>query len=146
MRLHGSCAALDDDAVLLLGPSGVGKSDMVLRLIDRGFSLVGDDQVEVEAGRVMGAKPLLGMIELRGIGLFHAEHRESARLRLVVGLAAEPEKDRLPVRLPAPGNDPEFGVPRIEIDPRAASAAIRVHWALDAACGRRTQHCGAFAA
>lgn len=140
MRLHGSCATLGDDAVLLLGPSGIGKSDLLLRLIDRGFVLVGDDQLELEAGRIKGVSPLIGMIELRGIGLFRADHRDSARLRLVVRLGAA--KDRLP----APGNDAEFGVPLIELDPCAASAAVRIHWALDAACGRRMQHCGAFAA
>ncbi|MCU4159101.1 aldolase [Acidiphilium sp. AL] len=140
MRLHGSCATLGDDAVLLLGPSGIGKSDLLLRLIDRGFVLVGDDQLELEAGRIKGVPPLIGMIELRGIGLFRADHRDSARLRLVVRLGAA--KDRLP----APGNDAEFGVPLIALDPCAASAAVRIHWALDAACGRRMQHCGAFAA
>lgn len=140
MRLHGSCATLGDDAVLLLGPSGIGKSDLLLRLIDRGFVLVGDDQLELEAGRIKGVSPLIGMIELRGIGLFRADHRDSARLRLVVRLGAA--KDRLP----APGNDAEFGVPLIALDPCAASAAVRIHWALDAACGRRMQHCGAFAA
>ncbi|MCF3946018.1 HPr kinase/phosphorylase [Acidiphilium iwatense] len=140
MRLHGSCATLGDDAVLLLGPSGIGKSDLLLRLIDRGFVLVGDDQLELEAGRIKGVSPLIGMIELRGIGLFRADHRDSARLRLVVRLGAA--KDRLP----APGNDAEFGVPLIALDPCAASATVRIHWALDAACGRRMQHCGAFAA
>lgn len=140
MRLHGSCAALDDDAALLLGPSGTGKSDLLLRLLDRGFSLIGDDQLDLDAGRIRAAPPLIGMIELRGIGLFRTDHRESARLRLVVRLGAAAD------RVPLAGNDAEFGVPLIGLDSRAASAAIRVHWALDAARGRRIQHCGAFAA
>jgi HPr kinase/phosphorylase len=37
MQIHASCAARDGAGVLILGASGAGKSDMVLRLIDRGF-------------------------------------------------------------------------------------------------------------
>ena len=48
MPLHGSCAALGGDAVLFLGPPGAGKSDLVLRLMGRGWMLVADDQVELE--------------------------------------------------------------------------------------------------
>jgi hypothetical protein len=51
MRFHASCAARMGeggfDAVLLLGTSGSGKSDLLLRLIDRGWALVADDQVIV---------------------------------------------------------------------------------------------------
>ena len=41
--LHASCVAIDDRAVLIEGSSGSGKSDLALRLIDRGARLVSDD-------------------------------------------------------------------------------------------------------
>jgi HPr kinase/phosphorylase len=138
MLLHGSCAALGDEAVLLLGPPGSGKSDLLLRLIDRGFSLVGDDQVLFADGKIRAPQELAGMIELRGLGLFKLDAREEASLRLVVHLEGSAE------RLPHPRTNPDFGTPEITLDPWISSAPIRVHWALDALSGRRTQHCGAF--
>lgn len=140
MLLHGSCAALGDDAVLLLGPPGSGKSDLLLRLIDRGFCLVGDDQVVVVHGRVRAPQLLAGMMELRGLGLFTGPACEEASLRLVVQLGHET------TRLPSPRPHPAFGTPEITIDPRMASAPIRIHWAIDALAGRRQQACGAFVA
>lgn len=140
MRLHASCAALDGDAVLITGPSGAGKSDLLLRLIDRGFTLVADDQVEIEQGIVRAPTALAGHVEMRGIGLFLIPSLASARLRLVVRLG-----QRSP-RLPEPSHADGLGVPEIAIDPAAASAPMRVHWALDTVCGRRQQLCGAFAA
>src|SRR3546814_9666093 len=41
--LHASCVAIGGRAVLIEGPSGSGKSDLALRLIDRGAKLVADD-------------------------------------------------------------------------------------------------------
>jgi HPr kinase/phosphorylase len=137
MRVHASCAALNDDAVLLVGPPGAGKSDLLLRLIDRGFALIGDDQIIIEGGQVRPCTAIAGMVELRGLGLFELEFRPSATLRLIVQLGAHAA--RLPAFAPS-------ATPMIALDPSAPSAPIRVHWALDAACGRRTQRCGAFAA
>ncbi len=52
MQIHATCCALDAGkgpaGVLLLGPPGSGKSDLALRLIDAGFSLVADDRVEID--------------------------------------------------------------------------------------------------
>jgi HPr kinase/phosphorylase len=108
-----------------------------MRLIDRGFALIGDDQIIIDGGHVRPCTAIAGMVELRGLGLFELEFRPSATLRLIVQLGGEA------ARLP------EFArsaIPTIALDPSTPSAPIRVHWALDAACGRRTQRCGAFAA
>ena len=51
--LHATSVAIDGRAVLLCGPSGVGKSDLALRLIDRGATLVSDDYTLVQ--RIDGA-------------------------------------------------------------------------------------------
>lgn len=140
MLLHGSCAALGDEAVLLLGPPGSGKSDLLLRLIDRGFSLVGDDQLLFANGKIRAPQELAGMIELRGLGLFKLDALAEAWLRLVVHL------DGITDRLPHSRTNPDFGTPEITLDPWTSSAPIRVQWALDALGCRRIQHCGAFVA
>ncbi|MCW8306515.1 aldolase [Acidiphilium sp. PA] len=140
MSVHGSCAAFGDDAILLLGSPGSGKSDLLLRLLDRGFSLVGDDQLVIENTRIRAATPLSGLLEVRGVGIFQVPCQASAHLRLIVTLGIEA------VRLPAPVADPALNIATLTVDPRAPSAAIKIAWALDAICGRKTQYCGAFAA
>src|SRR5258708_9931888 len=60
-------------AVLLRGPSGSGKSDLALRLIEAGARLIADDQtVLVRQGEVVIAGPparIAGLIEARGVGI-----------------------------------------------------------------------------
>ena len=69
MFLHATCVAINDQGVLLVGPSGVGKSDLALRLIDGGAELVSDDQTKVclEKGKLLASPPdkLAGMLEIR---------------------------------------------------------------------------------
>ena len=145
MYWHASCVARQHrpggDALLLLGPSGAGKSDLLLRLIDQGFALVADDQVIIEDGLARPPAPLAGMLEVRGLGLFQLPYVAPARLRLVVSLGAMPA-----ARLPRPSLHPGLGLPEIIVDPATPSAPARVALALEAACGRVTQHAGAFAA
>jgi len=94
MRIYGTCVALSGLGVLLRGPSGSGKSDLALRLIDGGACLVADDQVELAldaAGRVMAQAPraLAGLLEVRGIGILRMETARTAPVALVVDLEAD---------------------------------------------------------
>lgn len=139
MQIHASCGARDGAGVLLLGPPGAGKSDLLLRLLDRGFELVADDRVEVEGNEVFAPPALAGLLEVRGLGLLRLPHRPRARLVLAVELGAGGE------RLPEPARHPRFGVPLVALDPFAVSAAQRVALALDCAEGRLAQQAGAFA-
>jgi HPr kinase/phosphorylase len=138
-QIHASCIARDDAGVLLLGPSGAGKSDLALRLIDRGFILVADDRVDIAAGIARPPPALAGLLEIRGLGIVRLAYLPAARLALAVMLAADAE------RLPMPSRDRELDVPRIALDPAAASAPARVALALDAALGRCAFLAGAFA-
>jgi HPr kinase/phosphorylase len=140
MQVHGSCAARDGAGVLLMGPPGSGKSDLVLRLLSRGFDLVADDRVDITDGIASAPAALAGMLEVRGLGLMHLPHRPTAAIALVVALGATPP------RLPLPTRHPTLALPQVGIDAAAASAPERVALALDCALGRVTQRAGAFVA
>lgn len=139
MTMHASCAARDGAAVLLIGPPGSGKSDLTLRLMDRGFLLVADDQVEITDGMAAPPAVLAGLLEVRGLGLLRLRHLPRARLALAVELTDAPE------RLPQPRRHAGLGLPLVALDPRGASAPQRVELALDCALGRVAQEAGAFA-
>jgi HPr kinase/phosphorylase len=145
MRFHASCAAKlgpdgSPDGVLLLGSAGSGKSDLLLRLLERGWLLVADDQVLVEAGIARAPDALAGMLEVRGLGLFKLNFCPAAPLRLVVRLGVPPD------RLPLPARDEATGLPVVMIDALQHSAPERLSMALDAACGRVSQVAGSFQA
>ncbi len=140
MQIHASCVARDGAGVLLLGLSGSGKSDLALRLIDRGFVLVADDRVEIEAGIAWPPAPLAGLLEIRGLGILRLPHLARATLALAVELGADGD------RLPRPQRHPGLDLPLIRLDSRRVSAAVLVSHALDCATGLRPTHAGAFGA
>jgi len=73
MQVHGALVEVLKVGVLLLGPSGVGKSETAVELVSRGHKLAADDVVElrVVAGRLRGRAPELIRyhLELRGLGI-----------------------------------------------------------------------------
>ena len=138
VELHASCVARDGAAILLLGPSSSGKSDLALRLLGRGFALVADDRAIVQNGIVRPAPALAGLLEVRGLGILRLPHLPEARLALAARLAT-------PERLPAPSHHPELHVPELRVAPFAASAPDLLILALDCALGRIGQVAGAFA-
>jgi HPr kinase/phosphorylase len=138
MQIHGSCVARDGAGVLLLGPSGCGKSDLVLRLLECGFVLVADDRVIVEAGMARAPDALLGLLEIRGLGILRLPYVHTVRLALAVELG-------LPERLPMPRQMNGVDLPLVTVDPAMASAPLRVARALDCALGLTPQIAGAFA-
>ncbi len=74
MTVHGSLLEVHGVGVLLLGPSGVGKSECALELVSRGHRLVADDAVELtrgDDGRLVGRAPerIRDHMEIRGLGI-----------------------------------------------------------------------------
>ena len=128
--VHGTAIVIGDSAVLIVGASGAGKSDLALRLIDRGAMLVADDGVVVTAegteAMVRAPERIAGRMEVRGVGLVATPHHAVARLALCVELG--PEDERLPERRTR--DLAGIAVPVVTIDPHTASAPIKVEWAL----------------
>lgn len=139
-RRHGSCVSRDGDGILVVGPPGSGKSDLVLRLLSRGFELVADDQVDITDGVASCPAELAGLLEVRGLGIVRLPYRAQARLTLIIELDGHAD------RMPLPQQHPELRLPIVRIDATAASAPERVVLALDCATGRVSQVAGAFAA
>lgn len=99
LRLHASAVVIGEDGVLITGPSGSGKSDLALRLIDRGARLLGDDQILLTAdgerliGNGLGG--FRGRMEIRGAGFADLPWAARAEIKLHVELG------EMNARLPA---------------------------------------------
>ena len=123
---------MDGAGILLRGPSGSGKSDLALRLIDGGARLVADDQTELRrtaTGVVASAPPTIaGLIEIRGLGLLPCPAVASAPLRLVVDLVAPEQVERLPE--PRLCRYLDCAIPLISLAPFEASAPAKLRFAL----------------
>jgi serine kinase of HPr protein (carbohydrate metabolism regulator) len=130
--LHASTVAMEGRAVVISGPSGAGKSDLALRLLDRGFTLVSDDQTIVrrDSNRLIASAPptIAGKLEIRGIGIIDMEQTNDVPIALLVELTSDIQ------RLPDDSRErPILGipVPLISIDAMTASAPSKVALALD---------------
>ncbi len=134
LLVHATTIAIGDRAVLLRGPSGSGKSDLALRLIDAGARLVSDDQSQLwregEVVLVRAPGPIAGLIEARGVGIMKLDSLPVARLALIADLVAP---DRVE-RLPEPSSETIFGltIPLVAIAPFEASAPVKLRLALAA--------------
>lgn len=130
--LHATCIAINGRGVLLTGASGSGKSDLALRLIDRGAALIGDDGIVVEArgGRLHArAGPnIAGQIEVRGIGIVVLPAAAEATLALTIALdqpVSRMPDETLPCRVIE-----GLSLPLIALDPFEASAPVKIEKAL----------------
>ncbi|MBV9826305.1 MAG: HPr kinase/phosphatase C-terminal domain-containing protein [Alphaproteobacteria bacterium] len=137
MLIHATAVAIDGQAVLLRGFSGVGKSDLGLRLIDAGAVLIADDQCELRRGGdtvlVRCPATIAGLIELRGIGIMRVAAMEEAPLAIIADLMPSGMIERLPTR----HYEQLLGVriPTIVVAAFEPSAAIKVRMALHAFTG-----------
>ena len=130
--VHASSVAVGGRAVLITGPSGSGKSDLALRLLDRGFTLVSDDQTIVrrDGDRLIASAPaqIAGKLEVRGIGIVDMDSRDDVPVALIVELTSNidrlPDEDRQRLVL-------GVTLPVVSIDAMTASAPSKVALALE---------------
>lgn len=138
-QIHATCIAIDGAGVLLRGASGSGKSDLALRLMDRGAHLVADDRVHLTRHEnfIIAGVPdtIAGMIEARGVGIVDALPHVEARLRLVIDLVP---RDDVP-RLPEPENARILGcdIALLRLHAFDASTPIKIRLALDGVSGAK---------
>ncbi|WP_417459687.1 HPr kinase/phosphorylase [Kordiimonas sp.] len=98
--IHGTVVDVAGAGVLLRGPSGSGKSDLALRLIDRGAVLIADDQVLLRQGSrgLVATAPdrIYGLVEVRGLGIVSIPAAKFSLVKLVVDLVPHDDIPRLP--------------------------------------------------
>lgn len=142
--IHATAIAVGNDAALIRGPSGSGKSDLALRclalapgtLIPAPAGLVSDDQVCLErvGERLRASAPpaIRGKLEVRGMGILSVPAVESAELVLVADLVSPSEIERLPDPIPSL-NLLGVEVPLLRLAPFEQSAPVKLLLALSAA-------------
>ena len=79
ISMHGVLVEVYGEGILILGESGVGKSETALELVKRGHRLIADDLVEIRRvsdTTLLGAAPenIRHLIEIRGIGIVDIKH------------------------------------------------------------------------
>jgi serine kinase of HPr protein (carbohydrate metabolism regulator) len=129
--VHAGAVAIDGRGVLIGGRSGAGKSDLALRLIDRGALLISDDYAHVRriASRAIVSAPptILGKMEVRGLGIAEMETAQDVPIGLFVDL------DHAPERQPEPGETrmvAGISIPVLRLAGLEASAPLKVEMAL----------------
>lgn len=115
MRIHGVLVDVFEVGVLLLGRSGIGKSECALDLVQRGHRLVADDVVECDfrpPGKVFGeAAPLLRYhIEVRGLGILD--------LKELFGVTGVRDRKRIDLVVQMEDEDSESTIDRLGLDVR----------------------------
>lgn len=125
---HASCVEFNGKGILILGASGSGKSDLALRLIDAGGTLISDDYVDVinknDTLMAKTAPNIGGMIEVRGVGLIKIDYLQSFQLRLALELVEPKEIVRLPEGCYF--KQGELEIPLYKFDAFCASAIAKI--------------------
>ena len=127
-RIHSSSVVLDDNGVLIMGDSCSGKSDLALRLIDHGATLISDDvsicKKKFNDIYLFCPSETKGLLEVRDIGIITVPYVEEIKLRLVVKLTVSKTN-----RLPNKNNFLKIlGIkyPLLKIDGRNSSAVVKI--------------------
>lgn len=135
-KIHATSVALPAGnewaGILLLGPSGSGKSDFALRLImEAGAKLISDDQTVINQRQTepvtltaTAPKSILGKIEVRGLGIVPISYIPKAPILLAVELVSSKQIERLP---PSQGYLLEgVNLPMLKLNPFEASSISKL--------------------
>tara|TARA_B100000963_G_C22546082_1_gene634499 strand:- start:21 stop:449 length:429 start_codon:yes stop_codon:yes gene_type:complete len=126
-KFHSTSVVIEDLGILIRGQSGIGKSDLALRLIDSGATLISDDlTICKKIGDYLYLYPhskTKGLLEVREIGIMTVPYVENIKLTLVVELV-EQEFERIPKMMSCN----IFGIkfPKIKIFGKSSSAVAKI--------------------
>lgn len=139
IQIYASCVEVGGLGIVLRGPSGSGKSDLALRLIEAGGRLVADDRTDLALadGGLVASSPnqIAGRLEVRGVGIVELPNVARARVALVADLVTASEIERLPRARSCEYLGVE--IPLIALAPFESSAAAKLRLAArEAARGR----------
>ena len=126
-RLHATSVAIEDNGVAIFGDSGSGKSDLALRLIDSGATLISDDITVFSKSEnnihLFGVENTKGLLEVRELGIITVPYIEAIRLKLVIKLT-----DKEIERIPKKNQTNLLGLkfPKLEINGKNSSSVVKV--------------------
>ena len=126
-RLHATSVAIEDNGVAIFGNSGSGKSDLALRLIDSGATLISDDITVFSKSEnnihLFGVENTKGLLEVRELGIITVPYIEAIRLKLVIKLT-----DKEIERIPKKNQTNLLGLkfPKLEINGKNSSSVVKV--------------------
>ncbi|MAJ67820.1 MAG: hypothetical protein CMM89_06605 [Rickettsiales bacterium] len=126
-RLHATSVAIEDNGVAIFGDPGSGKSDLALRLIDSGATLISDDITvfsKLEKNiNLFGIENTKGLLEVREVGIITVPYVEGIKLKLVVRLT-----DKVIERIPKKNQINLLGLkfPKLEINGKNSSSVAKV--------------------
>ncbi len=125
--LHSTSVVIEDSGVLIVGDSGSGKSDLALRLIDSGATLISDDVTICKKNKdsifLFPALQTKGLLEVREIGIMTVPYIDNIKLLLIVELV-EYEVDRLPNK--TFGKFMNLNIPKIRIYGKNSSSVAKI--------------------
>lgn len=129
--VHATAVSINGHGVLITGDSGSGKSDLALRLIDRGAVLISDDQVRLSQKNdiITLHRPaqIEGKIEIFGLGIMECDSVEQSGLKLCVKLSEQIERYPMDSQIETIAG---IAIPFIRVYSKMASAPIIVEFAL----------------
>ena len=126
-KFHSTSVVIEDLWVLIRGKSGIGKSDLALRLIDSGATLISDDlTICKKIDDYLYLYPhseTKGLLEVREIGIMTVPYVENIKLTLVVELVEE-QFERIPRVMSC--NILGIKFPKIKIFGKSSSAVAKI--------------------
>ena len=126
-QFHSTSVVIEDLGVLIRGKSGIGKSDLALRLIDSGATHISDDlTICKKTGDYLYLYPhseTKGLLEVREIGIMTVPYVENVKLTLVVELVEE-KFERIPGIMSCNILGVKF--PKIKIFGKSSSAVAKI--------------------
>ena len=126
-KFHATSVVLEENGIMILGKPGSGKSDLALRLIDNGATLVSDDlTICKKIGEnifLFSTEEIRGLLEVREIGIITVPYVEKVRLKMITELTNNDNE-----RLPKPKSVKILGVriPKLNINGKNPSAVAKV--------------------